>query len=86
MSEIQEEEHDIILDLEDLVEEFVKGYATYSYELRGYIEDVVWPRMEGFRKGKMTENELDELHRIGVVVNEQEDEQKDEQEEENGVV
>ncbi|KAL2837119.1 hypothetical protein BJY01DRAFT_251635 [Aspergillus pseudoustus] len=78
MCEIAEEEHDIILDLEDLVDEFVKGYATSTHQLREYIEEVMWPRLDGFRKGEMTDNELDELQKIGVVVHEPEDQ--------NGVV
>ncbi|KAL3455653.1 hypothetical protein BJX64DRAFT_271949 [Aspergillus heterothallicus] len=72
IAEIREEERDIIWDLENFVDEFTQGYSVYRYSLEKYIKDVLWPRIHAFRRDKMTEEELNKLQEIGVIIHEPE--------------
>jgi hypothetical protein len=69
ITEIQEEEEDIIRDLEPLVEEFCQGCANSSYSFGDYITEVMWPRLDTFQREKMSEHEVNGLDELALNVN-----------------
>ncbi|KAL4882956.1 hypothetical protein BJY04DRAFT_31490 [Aspergillus karnatakaensis] len=68
VNEIQKEQQDNVRNLETLVKEFVDGYVDSQQSLHTYIEEVVWPRVNNFKSGSMTESEIYGLRELGVIL------------------
>ncbi|CEN60941.1 hypothetical protein ASPCAL07612 [Aspergillus calidoustus] len=68
IKEIHEEEEELIQQLEELVNEFCLGYSGYSHSLNKYIKDVMWPRVDAFRREQVSRNEVNQADAIALGV------------------
>jgi hypothetical protein len=68
IQEIHEEEADLITQLDELVEEFTRGYGESSLSFHEFLREVWRPRMDEILSEKPSEHDIIELRRVGVTV------------------
>jgi hypothetical protein len=68
IQEIHEEEADLITQLDELVEEFTRGYGESSLSFHEFLRKVWKPRMGEILSEKPSEHDIIELRRVGVTV------------------
>ncbi|KAL3458404.1 hypothetical protein BJX64DRAFT_266727 [Aspergillus heterothallicus] len=73
MAEIHEEEADLVTQLECLVEEFTQAWEDTSFTFLQFLREVWKPRMDEILSDRLDEEEVIELRRIGVTVQQRDD-------------